>query len=108
MLSSVLWVTTLICHSSCYFIPLRRNLTYKTISWLSWVNDWCPGTAFIAKIDDDTVVNPFNLRLYLNKHLRQNPSPQNIHGQFMARNKAMRTNKYAVTEVSVWPLWSKW
>ncbi|XP_063880299.1 beta-1,3-galactosyltransferase 5-like [Scylla paramamosain] len=80
------------------FMDTYRNLTYKTISWLSWVKDWCPGTPFIAKIDDDVVVNPFNLRLYLNEYLLINPSPRQIHGRARFRAKPMRTSKWAVTK----------
>lgn len=80
------------------FIDTYRNLTYKTISWLSWVKNWCPGTPFIAKIDDDVVVNPFNLRLYLHDHLLKNPSPKNIHGRAKYKAKPLRNSKWAVTE----------
>ncbi|XP_045109656.1 beta-1,3-galactosyltransferase 5-like isoform X2 [Portunus trituberculatus] len=80
------------------FVDTYRNLTYKTISWLSWVKNWCPGTPFIAKIDDDVVVNPFNLRLYLNEYLLRDPSPKRIHGRARFRSKPMRTSKWAVTK----------
>lgn len=100
---------TLLTSPLCYLFP-RRNLTYKTISWLSWVNNWCPGTPFIAKIDDDVVVNPFNLRLYLHKHLLKNPSPKNIHGRARFKAKPMRQSKWAVTKVSCkdYLKWSEW
>ncbi|KAG0720271.1 Beta-1,3-galactosyltransferase 5 [Chionoecetes opilio] len=80
------------------FIDTYRNLSYKTVSLLSWVRDYCPRTPFIAKIDDDVVVNPFNLRLYLHKHLLTNPSPKNIHGRARFRAKPMRNSKWAVTK----------
>ncbi|XP_069952292.1 beta-1,3-galactosyltransferase 4-like isoform X2 [Cherax quadricarinatus] len=47
------------------FVDSYRNLTYKAISWLSWVSQHCTHVPFIAKVDDDVLVNPYCLGKYL-------------------------------------------
>lgn len=54
----------------------RRNLTLKTISLLSWGVTRCPDSLFLAKIDDDVMVNPFHLHTYLQQALKEPPKPQ--------------------------------
>ncbi|XP_047482951.1 beta-1,3-galactosyltransferase 5-like [Penaeus chinensis] len=44
------------------FYDSYRNLTYKTIAWLSWVVHHCPDVPFALKVDDDVVVNPSSLQ----------------------------------------------
>ncbi|XP_071548956.1 beta-1,3-galactosyltransferase 5-like isoform X2 [Panulirus ornatus] len=80
------------------FIDSYRNLTYKSISWLSWVRDWCQDTPFVVKIDDDVVVNPFHLFQYLKNQIEIYPSVKDIHGRVRATAKPMRAGKWAVTE----------
>lgn len=77
----------------------RRNLTYKTISWLSWVQEWCREVPFVAKIDDDVMVNPFNLLKYLRQYLHDNPAPQSIHGRIRTKPPAHRNGKWGVKKV---------
>ncbi|XP_066962723.1 beta-1,3-galactosyltransferase 2-like isoform X2 [Macrobrachium rosenbergii] len=48
-----------------------RNLTYKTMAWLTWVNKSCPEVPFVVKIDDDVIFNPFHLKEYLTQQLRR-------------------------------------
>ncbi|XP_044764064.1 beta-1,3-galactosyltransferase 5 [Coccinella septempunctata] len=38
------------------FHEAYRNLTYKHIMGLRWVNQYCPNTQFVIKMDDDIVV----------------------------------------------------
>ncbi|XP_045625542.1 beta-1,3-galactosyltransferase 1 isoform X2 [Procambarus clarkii] len=80
------------------FVDSYRNLTYKTISWLSWVRDWCPETPFVAKIDDDVVVNPFHLLQYLRLQISRDSAPSKIHGRLSRRAPSHRNGKWAVTE----------
>ncbi|KAK8733974.1 hypothetical protein OTU49_006275 [Cherax quadricarinatus] len=80
------------------FFDTYRNLTYKSISWLSWVRDFCPDTPFIVKVDDDLVVNPFHLVAYLQEEIHKDSAPAKIHGRFWKRAKPHRNGKWAVTE----------
>ncbi|XP_064085525.1 beta-1,3-galactosyltransferase 5-like isoform X4 [Macrobrachium nipponense] len=80
------------------FIDSYRNLTYKTIAWMTWVKYNCLDVPWIAKIDDDNVVNPFALNRYLVDRFRENPSPDAIHGRLRVTNKAMRNGKWVVTK----------
>ncbi|XP_068203276.1 beta-1,3-galactosyltransferase 5-like isoform X2 [Palaemon carinicauda] len=80
------------------YIDSYRNLTYKTISWMTWVRDYCEDVPWIAKIDDDNVVNPFALNHYLVDRFKQNPSPNTIHGRLRGNNKSMRNGKWVVTK----------
>ncbi|XP_045478392.1 beta-1,3-galactosyltransferase 1-like [Harmonia axyridis] len=38
-----------------------ENLTYKTLSMLDWVNQFCPKSKFILKTDDDMFINVLKL-----------------------------------------------
>lgn len=80
------------------FIDSYRNLTYKTMSWLSWVRDWCPEVPFVVKTDDDVLVNPFHLKKYLANELEKNAAPSDIYGRVRAKNKPMRKGKWNVTK----------
>ncbi|XP_066962721.1 uncharacterized protein [Macrobrachium rosenbergii] len=57
------------------FIDSYNNLTYKTMSWLKWVVDRCPQVPFIAKIDDDVMVNPFHLKNFFEEQMKTPPVP---------------------------------
>ncbi|XP_066962296.1 beta-1,3-galactosyltransferase 5-like [Macrobrachium rosenbergii] len=59
------------------FIDSYNNLTYKTMSLLKWVVDRCPQVPFIAKIDDDVVVNPFHLKNFFEEQMKTPPVPVN-------------------------------
>ncbi|XP_042222947.1 beta-1,3-galactosyltransferase 5-like [Homarus americanus] len=80
------------------FLDTYRNLTYKTISMLSWVKNWCLDTPFIAKIDDDVVVNPLHLVAYLQTHVTKNKSLSAIHGHLRSNSPALRNGKWAVSK----------
>ncbi|KAG7168349.1 Beta-1-3-galactosyltransferase 5-like 3 [Homarus americanus] len=82
-------------HPGLYPYTKMRNLTYKTISMLSWVKNWCLDTPFIAKIDDDVVVNPLHLVAYLQTHVTKNKSLSAIHGHLRSNSPALRNGKWA-------------
>ncbi|CAG5127760.1 unnamed protein product [Candidula unifasciata] len=47
------------------FTDSYRNLTIKHIMALNWALSHCPHVVYIAKADDDVIVNPFSLAKYL-------------------------------------------
>ncbi|VDK47200.1 unnamed protein product [Anisakis simplex] len=49
------------------FIDTYRNLTWKAISWLQYVNEFCEEVEFILKIDDDVVFDLIAIESYLRK-----------------------------------------
>ncbi|XP_064085250.1 uncharacterized protein LOC135200540 [Macrobrachium nipponense] len=57
------------------FIDSYENLTYKSMAWLRWVADRCPQAPFIAKIDDDVMVNPFHLKNFFEEQMKTPPVP---------------------------------
>ena len=56
------------------FIDSYRNLTYKCIMSLNWINTYCPNLEYIIKTDDDVIVNTFGLVSYLNELNNKNVS----------------------------------
>ncbi|CAL4060414.1 unnamed protein product [Meganyctiphanes norvegica] len=86
-------------------IDSYRNLTYKTLAGLRWVDDYCPDAPWVAKIDDDIQVNPFNLQKYLSKRLNEEATqislpggiPRLIHGRLMTTLRPWRQGKYVVS-----------
>ncbi|VDM44365.1 unnamed protein product [Toxocara canis] len=50
------------------FIDSYRNLTWKALSWLSFVNDSCPHIEYVLKIDDDVIFDLFGVVDYLKNH----------------------------------------
>ncbi|VDH91590.1 beta-1,3-galactosyltransferase 1 [Mytilus galloprovincialis] len=49
------------------FVDSYRNLTYKRVFSLFWVNNFCSNTRFVVKVDDDVIIN---IPLLI-QHLRQ-------------------------------------
>ncbi|XP_063421931.1 beta-1,3-galactosyltransferase 5-like [Mytilus trossulus] len=49
------------------FVDSYRNLTYKLVFSLFWVNNFCSNANFVVKVDDDVIIN---LPLLI-QHLRQ-------------------------------------
>ncbi|XP_066962720.1 uncharacterized protein [Macrobrachium rosenbergii] len=100
------------------FIDSYNNLTYKTMSWLKWVVDRCPQVPFIAKIDDDVMVNPFHLKNFFEEQMKTPPVPAikttpllndtlqpgdniataYIYGRYDAQPYPMRYSKWGVTK----------
>ncbi|XP_064085514.1 uncharacterized protein LOC135200796 isoform X2 [Macrobrachium nipponense] len=74
------------------FIDSYKNLTYKTMAWLTWVNKSCPEVSFVVKIDDDVIFNPFHLQEYLVGQLRRpkfSRSTQNLAGSLPRSHQEM-------------------
>ncbi|XP_026876942.2 beta-1,3-galactosyltransferase 4 [Electrophorus electricus] len=47
------------------FLDSYANLTLKTLSMLAWARRFCPQARFLAKVDDDVMINPSALLHYL-------------------------------------------
>jgi hypothetical protein len=47
------------------FIDSYKNLSYKSLLAWEWIADKCSNAKYILKIDDDVVLNTFNLRKFL-------------------------------------------
>uniref|UniRef100_A0A915KZX9 Hexosyltransferase n=1 Tax=Romanomermis culicivorax TaxID=13658 RepID=A0A915KZX9_ROMCU len=47
------------------FVDSYKNLSLKGIMWLKWATLHCPNAFYIVKVDDDIVVNIFNLARHL-------------------------------------------
>lgn len=47
------------------FTDSYRNLTYKSVMGLHWVQNFCNHTKFVLKVDDDTLVDPYHLVKFL-------------------------------------------
>ncbi|KAG7168350.1 beta-1,3-galactosyltransferase 9-like [Homarus americanus] len=60
------------------FIDSYANLTYKTLSLLTWSASHCPDVPFVAKIDDDVMVNPFHLWTFFKEQLNNPPEPKGV------------------------------
>ncbi|KAM9341908.1 beta-1,3-galactosyltransferase 4 [Pholidichthys leucotaenia] len=48
------------------FVDTYSNLTLKTLAMLGWVRRFCPQAHFMAKVDDDVLLNPSALIHFLN------------------------------------------
>lgn len=48
------------------FVDSYKNLTYKTVFGLHWVQKFCRHAEFIFKVDDDVAINVFKLVDFLN------------------------------------------
>ena len=49
------------------FIDSYKNLTYKTVFGLHWVQKYCRNAQFIFKVDDDVIINVFRLVDFLQR-----------------------------------------
>ncbi|CAC5359355.1 B3GALT1 [Mytilus coruscus] len=54
------------------FIDSYRNLTYKRVFSLFWVNKFCENASYVIKIDDDITINIPLLIPYLNNKMNKN------------------------------------
>ncbi|XP_045109117.1 beta-1,3-galactosyltransferase 5-like isoform X2 [Portunus trituberculatus] len=99
------------------FIDSYANLTYKTLSLLSWGVTRCSEVQFLAKIDDDVLVNPFHLKVFVQDTLQHPPAPKgilpndelfqappntnpavkHIYGRYDAQPYPLRTTKWALS-----------
>lgn len=48
------------------FIDSYRNLSYKALTAMHWIREYCQGAKYIVKTDDDVFVNIFALDRFLN------------------------------------------
>ncbi|ROT77410.1 hypothetical protein C7M84_003935 [Penaeus vannamei] len=82
-----------------------RNLTHKTIAWLSWAVSRCPHVPIALKVDDDVVVNPFNLQKQYHSMNQETISQRNkgkeavgkIYGRIILA-PAQRKGRWALTK----------
>lgn len=76
------------------FLDTYRNLTYKFVYGLKWVNEHCKNSAkFIVKMDDDALVNVFVLEDYLRINMTDDNANDRIHCLFWRRTRAVRNKK---------------
>ena len=54
------------------FIDSYRNLTYKTVFGLHWMQKYCRRTQFVFKVDDDVIVNVYRLVDFLQDLILEN------------------------------------
>jgi beta-1,3-galactosyltransferase 1 len=47
------------------FLDSYRNLTYKCVMGLQWVQNYCNNTKFVVKVDDDTMIDVYHLVRFL-------------------------------------------
>ena len=69
------------------------------MSAVTWMFHKCKNVPWILKIDDDVLMNPFELRKYLEQELKSVKDPACIYGRLKLKNEPMRSGKYMVTKV---------
>ncbi|KAK6111121.1 Galactosyltransferase family protein [Brugia pahangi] len=47
-----------------------RNLTWKALMWLRFIDEYCPNVQYIIKLDDDVVGNILEIIHFLNEHVK--------------------------------------
>ena len=75
-----------------------KNLTYKTTSLIVWAEKYCSHVPFIIKIDDDTLLKPYELSLLLKREVNAKINMNKIIGSQYPGVSPSRTGKYAVPE----------
>ncbi|KAL7643541.1 UNVERIFIED_CONTAM: hypothetical protein RMT77_005523 [Armadillidium vulgare] len=80
------------------YMDTYRNLTFKSMAGLSWISENCRITPWILKIDHDVMLNPFNLRKFLEKQLQSNPSQNVIIGRYRDVSKPFRSGRWGVSK----------
>ncbi|KAL4232419.1 hypothetical protein ACF0H5_009987 [Mactra antiquata] len=73
------------------------NLTYKTLTGLRWVAEYCPGTKYILKADEDVFVHVYNLINFL---LSQKPKQRTIFGHVIYNSDVLRQGRWGVSRRS--------
>lgn len=48
------------------FVDSYRNLSYKALTAMHWIREYCKGAKYIVKTDDDVFINIFALDRFLN------------------------------------------
>ncbi|XP_077498625.1 beta-1,3-galactosyltransferase 5-like [Amblyomma americanum] len=49
------------------FLDTYQNLTYKSLMMLHWAKRYCPEAEFVLKVDDDVLLNVWDLAVTLNR-----------------------------------------
>ena len=79
------------------FVDTYRNLTYKAVSVLYWVQRYCSNATFFFKVDDDVIMNAFSFQ---KNYMALSKQPVR-HGQLICLrlhgHKIPRAGKHAVT-----------
>lgn len=80
------------------FSEAYRNLTYKHVMGLKWVSTYCWNAKYIIKMDDDIVINMYNLKSIL--HYLDKLQKDFIAGYILRDLKPIRepANKWYVTK----------
>ena len=85
------------------FFDSYRNLTLKSLSTISWVNQYCSGALHLIKCDDDTMINiPYVQDLILRTNIfkmQLSPPPQNssyLVGAKSVNSQVFRAGKWMV------------
>ena len=75
------------------FIDSYRNLTYKLVFSLFWVNNFCSNATFVIKMDEDIIINVPLLVSYLSKKVHNNSSSDILECHVITQNKPQRRRK---------------
>ncbi|VDM29094.1 unnamed protein product [Toxocara canis] len=72
------------------FLDAYRNLTWKALAWLRFVDEYCATARYVLKIDDDVVFDAIGLLKYLHIDERNSTEIKNenriICGLFQGTN----------------------
>ncbi|CAG2229105.1 unnamed protein product [Mytilus edulis] len=75
------------------FIDSYRNLTYKLVFSLFWVNNFCSNATFVIKMDEDIIINVPLLVSYLSKKIHNNITSDILECHVITQNKPQRRRK---------------
>ncbi|CAC5376853.1 unnamed protein product [Mytilus coruscus] len=81
------------------FIDSYRNLTYKLIFSLFWVNNFCNNAKFVIKMDDDIIINIPLIVPYLSEKLKAGKTVNVLECKTITKNIPVRerNNKWFIT-----------
>lgn len=81
------------------FIDSYRNLTYKLVFSLFWVNNFCSNAKFVVKMDEDIIINVPHLIFHLSKKIHNKSTSDILECQVITQNKPQRRrkNKWYIT-----------
>lgn len=72
------------------FLDSYNNLTLKTVSFLEWIDNYCSGTKYILKTDDDMFINFEKLFSFLKTH---STAKKTIYGRLAKKWKPIRNSR---------------
>lgn len=76
------------------FIDSYRNLTYKLVFSLFWVNKFCNNAKFVIKMDEDITINVPRLIPYLSKKVDNTSTSNILECKMITRNKPQRRRRH--------------